>query len=250
MRFSHAIATFSLLVATSLVSFSQQSDSAGAAEEKVRKACIQGDANAIQSACMQLASTGAYGPDKLEYASNLLSSVEVNGILFTGSKGDTYSVIILQYLKGMRTDVRVIHTDWLKDDAFFQRMMSAIEIEKSGVKGIRLLARKHPVYVSLAAGSELISDLASDLYCTGLAFKYSSEPLSNVKAMYYGWWARCAKNYMTSGYSLNGNYLVPIAMLADYANRMEFTNDYVVLQQKYAEIAKSIGESETLPGKK
>ncbi|MFM9005321.1 MAG: hypothetical protein ACKOSR_07435 [Flavobacteriales bacterium] len=220
------------------------------AEELVWKACIRGDANAIQSACMQLASTGAYGPDKLEYASNLLSSVEVNAVLITGSKGDTYPVIILQYLKGMRTDVRVIHADWLKDDAFFDRMKSAIEMEKGGVKGIRLLADKHPVYVSLAADREMIADLASDLYCTGLAFKYSAEPLSNVKSMYTGWWTRCAKNYMASGYSLNANYLVPVAMLAGFARRMDYSDDYVALKKKYAEIAVSVGESDELPGSK
>lgn len=241
-----------LLVITSLFiwnfgAFGQQSNSADAGEKALAQACISGNAQAIQSAAMELAKTAAYGADRLEYASNLLSSVEVNGVLFTGGKGDTYPVLVLQYLKSMRTDVRVVHVDWMSDAAYFQSLQSAVGIEKNSASGIRALSRKTPVYISLAANADLISELESELYCTGLAFKCSAAPLSNVKVMYKEWWQKCGKSFMSSGYSLNANYLVSLAMLADYAREIGHSKEYAVIKQKYAEVAKSVGEKEQLP---
>lgn len=240
---------FILLFASflNLVVWSQQPSSVEAGEKALGKACLEGNADAIQAAAMELARSAAYGADKFEYASNLLSSVEVNGVLFTGSKGDTYPVIVLQFLKNMRTDVRVIHTDWLADAAYFQRLQAATGIEKSGTGGIAALARKMPVYVSLAAKAEVISELESELYCTGLAFKCSAAPLANVRSMYADWWKNCGKSQMASGYSLNANYLVPLAMLADYAKQTGQNQEYKTIKQKYAEVARSVGEKEQLP---
>ncbi len=225
----------------------QQSNAVEAGEKSLAQACLSGNAQAIQSAAMELAKVAAYGADKLEYASNLLSSVEVNGVLFTGGKGDTYPVLVLQFLKNMRTDVRVVHVDWMSDAAYFQQLQAAVGIEKSDAAGIRALSRKVPVYVSLAAKTDVISELESELYCTGLAFKCSAAPLSNVKVMYREWWQKCGKSSMSSGYSLNANYLVPLAMLADYAKEIGQSKEYAIIKQKYAEVAKSVGEKEQLP---
>jgi hypothetical protein len=233
-----------------LFAHAQQANTLKNFEDALVKACLSGDAAAIQSAAVELAKTAAYGADKLEYASNLLSSVENNGVLFTGSKGDTFPVLILQYLKNMRTDVRVVHTDWLADKSYVESMRTAMPMEKNDASGIRELARKMPVYVSLAAKPDFISALESELYCTGLAFKCSAAPLSNLKVLYNDWWKQCGKTHFGSGYSLNANYLVPLAMLADYTKHAGNENEYTVIKQKYAEVAKSVGEKEKLPAMK
>ena len=225
----------------------QQANLVKSCEDALVQACLSGDGAAIQAAAVELAKTGFYGADKLEYASNLLSSVEINGVLFTGGKGDTYPVLILQYLKKMRTDVRVVHTDWLLNADYFQRLQATVVIEKNDASGILELSRKQPVYVSLAAKPDLISALESELYCTGLAFKCSAAPVSNVKVLYNNWWQQCGKTQMSSGYSLNANYLVPLAMLADYAKELGSSTEYTTIKQKYAEVAKSVGEKEKLP---
>jgi hypothetical protein len=225
----------------------QQATSVEVIERKLAWACLSSNAQAIQDAAIELAKSSAYGADKLEYASNLLSSVEANGILFTGSKGDTYPVLILQYLKSMRTDVRIVHVDWMSDAAYFQSLQAAVGIENNEASGIRSLSRKIPVYVSLSANAEIIGELESELYCTGLAFKCSAAPLSNVKMMHNEWWPKCGKKFMNSGYTLNANYLVALAMLADYAKETGNSNEYSAIKQRYAEIAKSVGEEEQLP---
>jgi hypothetical protein len=235
------------LFVLSCSAIAQQSNAVDAGEKSLTQACLSGNAQAIQAATIELAKASAYGADKLEYASNLLSSVEVNGILFTGGKGDTYPVLVLQYLKNMRTDVRVVHVDWMDDAVYFQSLQAAVGIEKNNASGVRALSRKMPVYISLASKSELISELESELYCTGLAFKCSAAPLSNVKVMYREWWQKCGKSSMSSGYSLNANYLVPLAMLADYAREIGYSKEYTAIKQKYAEVAKSVGEKEQLP---
>jgi hypothetical protein len=218
-----------------------------ALEKQVTVACIAGSAEGIQKASMELVSASAYGADKFEYASNLLASIEANGILFTGSKGDTYPVLILQYLKKMRTDVRVVHLDWLKDPVYFQKLKEAVGIESPDANGIRSLSNRMPVYVSLAAGREIVEELDFELYCTGLAFKCSTIPLANIRMMFGDWWKKCGKSYMSSGYGLNANYLVPMAMMADYANKNGYTSEFNELKQRYAEVAKSVGEKQQLP---
>jgi hypothetical protein len=228
----------------------QQSAAVEGAEQAMRQACNDGNSQAIQSAAMQLASSGVYTSDRLEYASNLLSSVEVNGVLFTGNKSDTYPVLMLQFLKSMRTDVRVVCIDWLGDAVYFQRIQAAVGIEKKGAEGIQLLAQKMPVYISLAASEEVITILEGELYCTGLAFKCSAAPLANVKGLYTEWWNTCGKKWMTSGYSLNANYLLPLAMLARYAEAIGNESDAKAIKRQYAEIAKSVGEKEQLPAMK
>jgi hypothetical protein len=65
--------------------------------------------------------------------------------------------------------------------------------------------------------------------------------------MFGDWWKKCGKNHMSSGYSLNANYLVPMAMLADYANKNGYTVEFNEIKQRYAEVAKSVGEKEQLP---
>jgi hypothetical protein len=233
-----------------LCAHAQQTNTVKSCEDALVKACLSAETEAIQAATVELAKTAYYGADKLEYASNLLSSVEANAVLFTGSKGDTYPVLILQYLKNMRTDVRVIHTDWLADKSYMQRLQTEVPIERNDATGIRELARKLPVYVSLAAKPELISALESELYCTGLAFKCSAAPVSNLKVLYNDWWQQCGKTHLSSGYSLNANYLVPLSMLADYTKGAGYSNDYTLIKQKYAEVAKSVGEKEKLPSMK
>jgi len=225
----------------------QKSLSVEELEKQVTVACIAGSAEGIQKASMELVSAAAYGADKLEYASNLLASIEANGILFTGSKGDTYPVLILQYLKKMRTDVRVVHLDWLKDTSYFQKLQAAVGMETPNANGILSLSNRMPVYVSLAAGRGIVEELDFELYCTGLAFKCSTTPLANVRMMFGDWWKKCGKNHMSSGYSLNANYLVPMAMLADYANKNGYTVEFNEIKQRYAEVAKSVGEKEQLP---
>ena len=244
MKSSYSLA-FALILTISVQA--QKSLPIDELEKQVAVACITGSADGIQKASMELVSASAYGADKLEYASNLLASIEANGILFTGSKGDTYPVLILQYLKKMRTDIRVVHLDWLKDPVYFQKLKESVGIESPDANGIRSLSNRMPVYVSLAAGREIVEELDFELYCTGLAFKCSTIPLANIRMMFGDWWKKCGKSQMTSGYGLNANYLVPMAMLADYANKNGFTAEFNELKQRYAEVAKSVGEKQQLP---
>ncbi|MFN5620969.1 MAG: hypothetical protein ACK478_06695 [Flavobacteriales bacterium] len=219
-------------------------------EQRLKEACMRQDQAGISKAAVELAGMAAYGADKLEYALNLLQSVEQNGILITGGAGDTYPLITLQQVRAIRPDVIVVQTAWLDDTAYAVWIQQAYHVHGAPVEMIKQWSATYPVYVSLAAPTMILQALEEDLYCTGLAFKVSSVPIANVKVLHRQWWKNCAKNALTSGLPMNANYLMPLGLLAGYMVETGKKNELKEIKKVYAEIAKSVGEKEQIPGVK
>jgi hypothetical protein len=217
-------------------------------EQRLKEACMRQDQAGITKAAVELAGMAAYGADKLEYALNLLQSVEQNGILITGGAGDTYPLITLQQVRAIRPDVIVVQTAWLDDTAYAVWIQQAYHVHGAPVEMIKQWSATYPVYVSLAAPTMILQALEEDLYCTGLAFKVSSVPIANVKVLHRQWWKNCSKNALTSGLPMNANYLMPLGLLAGYMVETGKKNELKEIKKVYAEIAKSVGEKEQIPG--
>lgn len=217
-------------------------------EQRLKEACMRQDKAGISKAAVELAGMSAYGTDKLEYALNLLQSVEQNGILITGGAGDTYPLITLQQVRAIRSDVIVVQSSWLDDTAYAVWIQQAYRVHGAPVEMIRQWSATYPVYVSLAAPTMILQALEDELYCTGLAFKVSSAPVANVKVLHRQWWKNCSKASLTSGLPMNANYLMPLGLLAGYMVETGKKNELKEIKKIYAEIAKSVGEKEQIPG--
>lgn len=218
-----------------------------AAEQKLREACISHNGEKMREHALELASYTAYSAEQLEYAINLLLSVEQNGILITGGKGDTYPLMTLQYVRAMRPDVSLVQASWLENPDYAQWIQQSYGLQGSPIEMIRQWSKTHPVYISLAAPSAWIDTLDDQLYCTGLAFKYSEVPLANVKLLYGSWWKNCLKDHIYSGYALNANYLMPLALIVSYAKDIRRKTEAKEIKGIYSRIAKSVGAKEQLP---
>ncbi len=220
-------------------------------EQQLKEACLRHESADVSKHAVQLASITAYGPEMLEYALNLMESVEQNALLITGGKGDTYPLITLQQVRAFRPDIQVIQAAWLEDPSFVQWISQAYKVQGTPVEIVRQLSATYPIYISLAAPTIMIDALEQQLYCTGLAFKCSPNPIANVKGLYPNWWKNCSKNHLDSGYSLNANYLMPLALLANYLAETSPKSVFLInTKREYATIAKSIGEKEQIPGMK
>jgi hypothetical protein len=221
-----------------------------AVEQRLKEACMRQDQAAKSKAAVELAGMAAYGADKLEYALNLLQSVEQNGILITGGTGDTYPLITLQQVRAIRPDVIVIQTSWLDDTSYALWIQQAYHVHGAPVEMIKQWCVNYPVYISLAAPTLVLEALQEELYCTGLAFKVSNVPIANVKGMYRQWWENCSKTNLTSGLPMNANYLMPLGLIAGYMVETGKKNELKEIKKIYAEIAKSVGVKEQIPGMK
>src|SRR5690606_19463578 len=121
-----------------------------------------------------------YSTNSLEYAYNLLQSVGLNGVLITNGEIDTYPLLVQQDVYGVRPDVRIVNLDLLKvsDYRITYKKRSGINLsyegsEISAIKKIISDNMGYDIHLSLTVKPMLLKALQSNLYLTGLCFKYS-----------------------------------------------------------------------------
>ncbi|HTA62876.1 MAG TPA: hypothetical protein VK835_10490 [Bacteroidia bacterium] len=175
----------------------------------------------------------------MEYNYNVLMSVEPNAIVFTHGDNDSYPVWMLQQVKGLREDVSIINMGLATIPAYLKRMLLQKNIElpdailnmetqneEEFIKRIVLEINKKyptvPVFFALTCGVQGVFE--DSLYCTGLAYKFSSLHMDNIKALQNNIENKFHIDYLSTNLlpndslnqdpdNLNANYTVPFAML-------------------------------------
>jgi hypothetical protein len=119
----------------------------------------------------------------LDYANNVLQSVATGAVLFSNGEFDTYPVLY-QQSKGIRSDVQVISISLLSNGknrvSIFKRFGMILPdndtmstVDASFLKRIAASNSAKKIYIAATVGQGVLTLLKSNLYATGLAFRYS-----------------------------------------------------------------------------
>jgi hypothetical protein len=209
--------------------------------------------------------TYAFGIMEIDY--NMLMSADKDAILFTDGDNDTYPAWMLQQVKGIRPDVTVINVALA---ARFPQMMKRLLKEKGIVlpdeflkkgesttdemqflKELVLMINKQfpqvPIYFATTCDVE--STFPDSLYCTGLAWRFSTIKIDNLPMLKNNVENHFHIDYLNGGVvdegisedlveECNSLYVTPFALLYKHykakgvnSDKIEFYKSFVM---KYA----------------
>ena len=157
----------------------------------------------------------------MEYNSYVLNSVAQNGVLITYGQLDTYPLMVLQKGYEYRTDIKIICIEWLNSDKYKKQLTRQLGVDvknwtsQSTIKDI-VKDLKQPVYVGLTVPPAQLKEVKNQLFCTGLAFLYSTNGVNNLLSLDYNWKNTFAKKYLTNQEPINANYVMALVQLSSY----------------------------------
>jgi hypothetical protein len=192
---------------------------------------------------------GDVAPGLWRVADDILCSVDKNGVLFTAGEMDAYPLWAKQAADGVRTDVLVVDDRLLADAAYRQRIWEkarakgAVPAQAAGFMEHLALATGRPVYLSLALGPQRAGTMRDKLYVTGLAARYSLQPLDNIPALAKCWSAMAKA---TDAGPLSRNYLLPGAVLLQHYRTVGDEKNAALLEHELRELAQRLGATDRM----
>lgn len=206
------------------------------------------DMQAAQRSAILLANARNVSDSRLDYSFNVLSSVELNGVLITQGCSDSYPLIMIQLLNGYRSDVQIIPLDYLELDAFKGRISNTLGVQVSTKNPTMSICSNsnRSVYLACSIHTATLKKFSTKLYCTGLAFKYSETELLNIPTMLYAWNQLFKKENINTSEPHNRNYLPMLVQLANYYKATGDTGNSTLFQQRALEIANTFGIRKTI----
>lgn len=159
---------------------------------------------------------GEVAPQLYELASDILLSVDKNGVLIAAGEMDAYPLWVMQYANGKRSDVLVVDQRLLADPAYRARMW-----ERARAKGpapsdaTGFLAKLHsaterPLFLSMAVGAQLAGQYRNELNVSGVAFRWGKPDPGEMTRLEQRWQQM---NKVADAGPLARNYLLPGAVL-------------------------------------
>lgn len=123
------------------------------------------------------------------YAYNVLQSLPADAVLFTNGELDTYPLI--WQIKQNNSSVKVISLSFCSRPENRKALISsaglilpvadtANDVDSEFIQHIAAANPNKKIYVAASCGAGLLELLQDSLYCTGLAFRYSSTPLDHM----------------------------------------------------------------------
>lgn len=230
---------------------------------------LEGQWEQMADYCRQWYDTRTLAPSLLHLAYNMLQSVDQNGILFTHGDNDTYPLWVLQHARNIRPDVTVINLSLAsKRDYFLQLMahrqirINQAEIEQVFdtlpweqkrswmVQHLEQMNQDRPVYIALTVGHKHLEELEDQLWCTGLANRYTSEKIDNIAILRRNIEQRMLLDHLTFqpytesfpyedglAQSTVAVYLTPFLTLAEHYTEAGMATE----AQRYRDLARQVG---------
>ena len=129
----------------------------------------------------------------LNFAYNMLASVNNGSIIVTMGDNDTYIPWMLQSDKGIRKDISVVNIYLLlKEKAYRDRILGALGVKYDAepsdmkkyfaglVEAMSKNTANRPVYVFSGCANDFMEPIMDKLYLTGLCYQYSEKNIDNI----------------------------------------------------------------------
>jgi hypothetical protein len=222
--------------------------------------------------------TKTISTDLLNYAYNLLMSLEQNAIIITNGDNDTYPLWMLQSVKGIRRDVTVMNASLILINDYRKELMkrnkiigdnSILNEENFNKKGIMELTsdffksicentKEKPIYFSLTIDPAFTDTIKDKLYLVGLANKYSANHFDNIAVLKKNW-DNFHLDYLNMNFYnednsftdswlplLNSNYVAPAMLLYEHYNNAGDTKISKKLELLMKKLAQKADKSKYL----
>lgn len=215
-------------------------------DDMLYKAVLNNNPTERQLFAKKLAEVGYYSTSVMEYNTNVLNSIQQNGILITYGQLDTYPLYILQEQFNHRKDVKIICMEWLNSERYRQQLALTFGEAFKTVSQLTPLQHILPllrgdVFVGLTVPPDQLSSVKEQLYCTGLAMKHSTALIANMDVLVFNWEKLFEKNQVNSGEMINRNYLLPAAQLRAYYSRIGNSTKEAEMNQQLRTLAQQFG---------
>lgn len=190
--------------------------------------------NAVQKKewCKKLNDSKEIPKEVMEFDYNLIIAIDKNAVLITNGEMDTYPLFVWQNVHNIRNDVMVLYLDLLEKDDYRNRRLQDLGISISANfhtsknQFLAELAEKlksRPLYFSSTVSPEILRSMKSNLFLTGLAFKYSVDGFENRDEIMLAWETKFKKELLSKKITpgslaskLNMNYVPGLIMLVEY----------------------------------
>ena len=230
-----------------------------------------GDEETMRDILTRWYNSGSYSPTLLNYAYNELVGLAPNAIIFAHGDTQTFSKLILQYGKGIRTDVTVVNTSfWLFTTDYrsyiekklglpsFAEMIDngTYKVDTNSPEKVKNLVYQHlventelPIYFSPMMETEM-PNCSDRLYSEGLVMRYSKKPYDNLAIKRRNYEELYLTDYLRESFlpesypaaidSYNFNYIPCFKSLLEHYKRSGNTARYTELRSLMTRIVEQI----------
>ena len=177
----------------------------------ITKAEIEGDTKAMKTFFEKWYHHEMYSPGITSWNYNVLIGLDKNALLLTFGDNDTYPLWLLQSLKNIRTDVKLVNISLLNHLPYQEKVFKELGIpafgktyeEVSDFQSYRNMMMEHvlkntsrPAYIGISAPKSFRKKHHDQLYVVGLAFKYSEDDFDHVAVIRKNYETLFLKDYL------------------------------------------------------
>lgn len=181
-------------------------------------------------------------PGILNWDYNLLMSVAKDGVLITNGDNDTFPAWMLQEVKNIRTDIKVINLSLFLLDDYRKALCNELgikylEIDYNKITSTEQLntiigeflmknIKKRPLYFAESCDPTYYKTFEDSMYLEGLAFRFNEKKYDNIPVLQKNMEQKFLLDYLQISfsndiskeivYNCNSNYIVPMITLYDF----------------------------------
>jgi hypothetical protein len=175
--------------------------------------------NEFSNYCRKMFQYNVLPASILNWGYNVLSELDENAVLFTAGDNDTYACWMVQQTKNFRKDVQIINTSLITVDEYRNLIFNKLNIpslalsimeskeseyDKNVAKIFKhIIENQKSVYAAASAVHSFEKDYESELFLTGLAYKFSKENIENTAIIRRNYEKRYLLDYIKQSFSFN-----------------------------------------------